>query len=182
MKQIKYFLIALLFIQCNSTKIPKNQTHTVTNIISVEEFETMVKFILNHGDRMPLRNIDNDNPTFQFKENIISLGTFGINDKKATSDYYEMIINPFQRTNKFTLIKGEKFDANHRKLGIEREMKSGEIYLIHVLTEDIRKIKEYLKKNIFFLPSKTHLQNHCQSLSVFMKLMPQNWIVCLYLT
>ncbi|MGB0868864.1 MAG: hypothetical protein ACPGSD_04635 [Flavobacteriales bacterium] len=147
MKHFIYIIFALLFIQCNSTKMPKNQTPTVTHIISVAEFETMVEFILNHGDRMPLRNIDNDNPTFQFKENRISLGTFGINDRNAISEYYEMIFNPFQPKKRFTLIKGEKFDANHRKLGVEKGMKSGEIYLTDVLKENIQKIKEYLKKS-----------------------------------
>lgn len=125
----------------------KTNLVNVSDIISVEEFENIQSIIIQHGDRMSFRNIDGDNPYYKFKEDRVFLGTFGVDKKGTTPDYYEIIFNPFQPQKRFTLIKGEKFDAGNRKLGVVQGMKPGKIYLTSVLKEDIEKRKDYLKKS-----------------------------------
>lgn len=149
----------MLFFNCSSSKnvlIENNKYNlrmnytNISNLLSVEEFEKIKRFILNKGDRKTYRNFDNDNPHYELMNFDLFLGADigqrNINNDPEISDFNQLTIaDEHSEIRYYELIIVRKGDVKALKSWIRSGMKEEEVYLVDFYGKGLEMMKNNIK-------------------------------------
>jgi len=142
----------VLLLNCKSSE---NQSFTnqeskmnfsiINELLDCNEFEIVKTFILKNGDRKTYRNIDNQNPHYQFENFEAFLGAdlrINKNNDPEISDFNDLTIynrNSEIRYFKFLIVR--KGDIEDNKFWIREGMEEGQVYLLDTYNKGLAKMK-----------------------------------------
>ncbi|WP_343694703.1 hypothetical protein [Flavobacterium sp.] len=154
-KSVIFLLVLLNSVNSFCQTMTSNQTHflKITNQFSVEDFEKVKEFILEKGNRKTYRNLDNNNPYYDFGkfESYLGadIGQQNIYNDPKLSDFNELTLK--DNNNYFKILIVRKGDIQALKRGILDGMKENEIYFVDIYQTGFIKIPDSLLDYLKYL-------------------------------
>lgn len=160
-KTLYFFIFALLSVGCNPSKtmstenppIKKNFVN-ITTLVNEQEFEDIKHFILQYGDQRTYRNIDNNNPHYQFGAFdaylASDIGQRNINNDPTRSNFNQLTLADYEASIRYyELVLVRKGDLKAQKFWLREGMEERRVYLVDVYGRGLelmeRQLLQYLQ-------------------------------------
>jgi hypothetical protein len=150
MVRILYVILFALLWGCESNDVPlSDDCRDITAALSMEEFEQVKSFILQHGDRAIYCNMYNENPHYAYEGFDAYLnpevGQLNLNCDPSVSDFNEIVIQ--KRVSAFVyyyILLVRKGDLEDKEIAFDflDGMKEKKVYLLRYSDYDLDEMEQ----------------------------------------
>lgn len=150
-------LLFILLISCSSNSINEFEIDDsaeylqITKKIPTYEFERIKNFIIKYGDKQTYRNLDNDNPHYDFMEFHVYLnseiGSKNNFNDPIISDFNEITIQDLDNNIRYYTFQIVRYgDKSNEDIKVSEGMIDGNVYLLNPYKESMIEMYESLDR------------------------------------